>query len=300
MKKYLISILFFSIPILIILFFFEISLRNVPNDYSLKQKFLKSQSNTIEKLILGSSHAFYGINPQWMKGRAFNAANVAQTIDYDNSILLKYKQNWHNLKFIILPIDYFTLVRRLSCEKQHRRNKNYSIYYNFHTSLIPKNYLELLNGKTEYNLNRLTNYYINDSSSITCNQLGYCKYNGTSLSLDSTGIAAAKRHSMNLDYFEDNLRDLETIIIFAQSIDAKVFLYTSPAYSTYIENLSTVQLDTTINSIKHVVKNNNNCIYYNFLEDSTFKKDHFWDADHLNFDGSKILTKKIEDIINNL
>ena len=52
----------------------EILLENIPNDYSFKKEYLDENSDSIEILVLGSSHSYYGINPIYFHLRAFNAS----------------------------------------------------------------------------------------------------------------------------------------------------------------------------------------------------------------------------------
>ncbi|RCW19612.1 DUF1574 family protein [Marinilabilia salmonicolor] len=73
----------------------------------------------------------------------------------------------------------------------------------------------------------------------------------------------------------------------------KVLFYTSPAYSTYRQNLDEIQLNETINAITLIANKNENCYYLNLLDDNRFKAKDFRDADHLNGNGAKKLTKII-------
>ena len=109
MKKFLKFILLFTLPIFILGLSSEYILRKIPNDYLLKKEFLDNNSDSIEVLFLGSSHAFYGVNPAYLSLNSFNAAIVSQTLDYDFEILKKYRNNWSNLECIVIPISYFSL-----------------------------------------------------------------------------------------------------------------------------------------------------------------------------------------------
>ncbi|HRB69044.1 MAG TPA: hypothetical protein PLC92_02955, partial [Chitinophagales bacterium] len=77
----------------------ELLLRDIPNDYSFKKNYLNTNSNNIEVLFLGSSHIYYGINPEYISQKSFNAAHISQSLNFDLAILEKYKDRWTNLKY---------------------------------------------------------------------------------------------------------------------------------------------------------------------------------------------------------
>jgi len=89
MSKFIIRTLLFSLPVLALFIVMEILLRQIPNDYLLKKKYLDNHSKEIETLILGSSHSFYGINPLYFSNNTFNASHISQSLDYDFAILKK-------------------------------------------------------------------------------------------------------------------------------------------------------------------------------------------------------------------
>ena len=77
-------------PLLLGALILEVLIQNIPNEYSYKKSYLDSNSNEIEVLFLGSSHVYYGVNPEYISANSFNASHIAQTLDYDYAILKKY------------------------------------------------------------------------------------------------------------------------------------------------------------------------------------------------------------------
>ena len=109
----------------------EVVLRNIPNDYIYKKKYLDVYSNEIETLVLGSSHSFYGVNPAFFFKNTFNASHISQSFDYDLEILEKYDGYLGELKTVVIPISYFSLFHKLESGSESWRIKNYIIYYLF-------------------------------------------------------------------------------------------------------------------------------------------------------------------------
>lgn len=292
----------FSLPIVLFILSFEALLRNIPNDYKYKKTFLDQKSNTIQTLFLGSSHAYFGLNPIYMQTNSFNASYFSQTIKYDIEILKKYDGQWDKLQYIVIPISYFTLFSNLETDIESWRVKNYTIYYNFKTSYNIKDYSEFLSNNFKIDLLKLYSYYRVKQNTITCSELGFgLDYHSKSLiNLEKTGIEAAKRHTAkDFTHFEENMNYLTNLIQYASSHNIKILLFTPPAFHTYANNLNKEQLNKTVSSIETTVKAYPNVYYFNFLTNSDFIEEDFYDADHLNEIGAKKLTLKIDSIITN-
>src|SRR5271157_1481724 len=105
MSKFISGVLMFLAPLFLLGVSMEILLRNIPNDYTYKKGYLDERSDNIEVLFLGSSHAFFDINPVYIKSNSFNASYVSQPLDYDYEILKKYDGHWSRLRTIVIPIS---------------------------------------------------------------------------------------------------------------------------------------------------------------------------------------------------
>ena len=303
MNKFIQKSLLFCAPVLVFMLIMELLLRNIPNDYSYKKNYLDQHSNEIETLFLGSSHAYRAINPKFIHSNGFNAAHIAQSLDYDIEILKKYEKQMDKLKYIVIPIDYFSLYNRLETAEESWRIKNYTIYYGFDKSSGFVENLELLNGKWSENSFRVYKYLWKKKSEISCNQRGWgTNYNSKNKQdLFVTAKAAAKRHAKkSISFFDENVKIVDEIISIAKSKNVKVIFYTCPAYKAYVSQLNQEQLQKTILTIKGIQNLNTNVFYYNFLNDAKFTAKDFYDADHLNEIGAEKFSKKMDSIIINL
>lgn len=302
MYKFIKLTIVFFFPILILLVTSELVLRVIPNDYSYKRNYLDRNSNNIEVLYLGSSHFYYGINPEYSTYKGFNAAHISQSLNYDIAILKKYKNKWSNLKCIIVPIDYFSMYFTLDDGIEKWRVKNYAIYFGINSCTNYRNRFELLSGKFSSNMLRLKSNYFNKISEVTCNKLGWGTSFTSSLSRDliETGKTAAKRHTKEITRnvnFDKNIKILISLIDFANKKNIKVIFITCPAYKSYVENLEQKQLNNTIETITKLTSKNSNSVYYNFLNNNSFYKEDYFDADHLNEKGAKKLTLLVDSLI---
>jgi len=80
MKLFFKKILFFVLPLLVIVIMMDFYLTNMNSLYKEKADGLAEHANEIEVLILGNSHATYGVDPNHFSTYAFNIANVGQSI----------------------------------------------------------------------------------------------------------------------------------------------------------------------------------------------------------------------------
>ncbi|HRN40605.1 MAG TPA: hypothetical protein PK649_00860 [Vicingus sp.] len=293
MKKFIKLISIFLLPLFILWGLFEVSLRKIPNDYIIKREFLDKNSNILEVLFLGSSHAFRGINPVYIQQKSYNASYVSQSLDLDFEILMKYKENWSNLQTIVIPISYFTLFSNLKNNSESWRVKNYCIYYHLFISIHLSDYFESLSLDIKTNLNRIKSYYFKHKNQTTTDENGYGKFIGTN-ELIKSGVEAANRHTKNnQQQFLSNLKTLNSIINFSKKRKLNVIFYTPPAYQSYIKNLNKTQLNITFSTLKRITNKNKNVYYFNFLTHNEFISNDFYNADHLNSMGAKKLTQLI-------
>jgi hypothetical protein len=303
MKRFVIKTIYISLPILGVAILMELLLRNTPNDYLFKKQYLDKHSSEIETLILGSSHSFYGFNPEYFSSNTFNASHISQSLNYDFEILKKYQDQFKNLKTIILPISYFTLFGKLEAGSESWRVKNYIIYYDLNSSKSLIDYSEVLSNRINVNIKRIALYYVLGNSTISCTDLGWGTNHNSKNAIDlaETGKTASKRHTMediNSDkyqqIFQENIFILESIIQWSNKNNVKVLLLTPPAFETYRQNLNQEQLKITINTTSEICSRYENCIYENLLSDINFVALDFFDADHL----SEIGAKKLSELIN--
>lgn len=294
--------LLFIVPLLVVASVSEWLLRNIPNDYKLKKEYLDKNSNTTEVLVVGSSYAFYGLDPAYFSSRkSFNASNISQPIKYDYIILEKYADRLQNLKCIVLPVSYFTSYGNLEASEEAWRIKNYIIYYDLDLEAKFAYHSEVLSNKLMINIERIYSYYIKGKSNISCSELGWGLHftSKHKLDMDVTGLIAAKRHTANSDkYFEQNMDLLKEIIEFAKKRNVDVILLTAPAFHTYVDRLDKSNVDKLTTKLIKFDSDYDNVTYTNLLQDTSFKETDFYDADHLNEIGAKKLSVKVDSLIN--
>lgn len=305
MKRFIAKIGLFILPIIVLAILLEISLRSIPNDYRLKRMYLDTHSQEIETLILGSSHSFYGLDPEYFNTNTFNASHISQSLSYDYEILEKYQNQLIHLKTLILPISYFTFFETLESGPEAWRNKNYAIYYDIDLVHSVWDYSEILRNKLDVNIKRWIRYYIKKEPNLTSSSLGWgmnYKVNDE-IHLDKVGGHTAKKHSAALDKAEIigisklNRDLLKSIQEWCIAKNVELILFTPPAHSSYAENLNAEQLALSLEYMEQICDDTATCRYRSFLNNPLFTKADFYDPDHLSHSGAKKFSQLLNEWI---
>lgn len=306
MRRFITKTLCFSLPLLLIAIGMEILLRNIPNDYSLKGRYLNDHASEIETIVLGSSHAFYGINPDFFSGKTFNASYISQTLDYDFELLKKYDAKLANVRTVVLTMSYFTLFVGLEAGPESWRVKNYIIYHGLDSSNSLADHSEVLGNRIPVNARRLLSFYVLGNSPISSTPLGWgAGYNSTKAQdLFETGKASARRHTRVAlhshecqEMLRGNIAVLNSIIQWCKTHNARLLLITPPAFESYRHSLDPEQLDITLRTARALCSNHDHCRHVNLLADTNFVAPDYYDADHLSEIGAEKLSRFIDGII---
>lgn len=278
----------------------EVAVRQVPNDHSLKRSLLDKHGAEIETVVLGNSHALYGVNPEFLKHPAANVANVSQTLEFDSYILATYAPKLTSLKTVMIPMSYFSIRMKLSEHVESWRVKNYRLYWGYPAPFPIRNNFELMNGFGRH-VKSVFRFYVRKVPNTTCSDAGFgLRYHHTLRPVDwpNTGKAAARRHTMALkrDIVEENSRFLREIVKICRDRGVRVILFTPPAWKTYVENLSEEQMEEVRNLCLSLSRAEG-VEYVDLLKDPLFAESDFFDADHMNEKGAEKLTVRLQEFM---
>lgn len=304
MKKYILKSILFISPVLILALVLELMTRNIPNDYALKNKLILNKADDIEVLILGNSHSFYGINPQYFSKKTFNLAFRSQSIEYDYRLWKRYEPKLKKNKIIILPISFFTLYSRIESFNNSWLVKFYNIYMGLNTSFTPKDNFEIFSSKVEPLIKKNYYYYTSDTSDCISDENGWCKRSGSKnfTKIKEQAIEAYNRHiSDTVPHFDDNIKILDKLLKEANDKGIQVIMITSPNYKFYADTVSKsdryIKMQNALNALD---KKYNQAIYINSMFDKRFIDSDFYDGDHLNEQGAKKYSIFLDSVVNNI
>ncbi len=298
MRKFLFHLSKIILPISFFFLVLEIAIRKIPNDYQLKKEYLDQNATEINTLILGSSHTFYGLNPDYFSKKTFNAAYVSQSLDLDFQLLNSYQSKLKNLKTVIIPISYFSLFETLETDVEKWRIKNYVIYYGFENKYQFTDNFESLDNHIALNIKKMIKHYVLDKPYLTASHLGWGTNFNSKNKKTLNGAFTAKKHTAkNFDLYDENVKSLQKIIALCTKKNINIVFITTPTHSSYHQNLNAIQLEKTTETISELVQNSTNCIYLNYLKSEKFTNEDFYDADHLNEIGAKKLSLLLDKLV---
>lgn len=294
MRKFIRYIILFSIPIILFVGVCELLLWNMPNDYKNKKAYLDKSAGEIEVLFLGASHTFSAINPDYISKKSYNAAYVSQSLDIDSYLLKKYDSQLKNLKCVVLPISYCTLVERLETTSEKWRINDYVRYFDMDKN-VGLDYFEMIGNKLWYNLYRLLNYYILHKNPLLAEENGWRNRPFDEMvDMELSGKERAALHTIHdPECFLENTILLEEMIQYCSQRNIQVILLTFPAYPSYVKNMDKQQVQETFSVAEKMAEKYENVTYLNFLEDASFTREDYYDSDHLNNVGAEKLSLRL-------
>lgn len=305
-KKILTKLCLFALPIALFIGYFEYELKTKPlvSSYAAKKYFLEKQLDSIEVLILGSSQTFNGVNPAFFAKKAFNLANVSQTIYYDKRLTLDYLPKLPKLKTVFINVGYFSFFYQLFDIKENWRDYYYLQqfgikYYELNPFLL-NNYSAFSVYQPMHSVKLAFNKFEDEAAKEILSNGYQPKYIQETMN-DSLGNERVNIH--NSENFTNRRKEIETDLEdFVKQLSEKniqVVFLTTPVYSTYSKFCDKKIIEANnqfINLLCKKYKYN----YLNFFEDKRFTKDDFFDNDHLKNNGAIKLSKIISDTLSKL
>ena len=278
-------------------------LRLLPNDYKIKFSGLDTQSDVLEVLVLGSSHAYYAIDPSLLDAPAYNAAFVSQSLDVDAAILRHYLPQMPRLHTVVAPVDYPILGFQLKRSVEDWRIKNYVLYTGVEVPHVFSDYSELLTSPLPINVGRLRWHYVTRAPFSTTLQPGGfgVKPTTATTNLAESGAIAARRHT-NTDeeiYLAIDAALREMAAICAER-GVRLLLIKTPQHDAYRSHLDARQLAELQRWIDDNVSALDNVIYHGLREPSLYGDGDFRDADHLNELGAAKFSRRLNDVLRGL
>jgi len=299
MKKFLLTILYFIIPLMVLFVVVEFKLRTINSEYEKKQKGLLEKSSEIEILILGNSRSDNGLNPAFFSKPAYNLAYGSQTILYDKQLVLKYLPILKKLKYVVLSLDYHSLSSGYLQERDffyyhyfdiNVKNKDFikeKLSYFFYV-YTPKVSIKLLQENKHVKMvNGWSGYDSSISSRLTER---YGKERAQSFDL------AINQSRKTKEYIEVQ-KEYEDLIRFLNENNITPIIITAPCNKPFTKFLDEKNIQYNIEFIQKM-KRKYNLVYLNSLNDSAFNVSDFYNNDHLNKKGAEKYTKKIDSLVN--
>lgn len=269
----------------------EAYLRSLPNPYKAKHAYLTAHSREVETLILGSSHAYYGIHPETLGPHAYSAAMVSQTLRYDYYLLRHYP--FPRLRTVVLTVSDFTLYEEIEDGREWYLANQYRLYMD--CDIHPR--LSVYGWEvTAFRI-----YCEKLRSLWQPPRMGWSATGqGTEYTLRNKAAdwdnAAARVKTNRYDDFSRAPRQtavLQSIADWCRDHGATLLLVSTPLSPAYRALQNPAQVSDTESRLKTFLDSTPHARRLDFRADPRFGPDDFYDADHLTFNGSRKLSRLI-------
>lgn len=288
MRKFIIKILVFIIPLIALCLAAEIYTRQIPNAYSYKFSYMSQNAGNITTLILGSSHTFRGIDPKYIEGKAFNLAYSSQDLKRDAYLLDRFICQMDSLQTVILAYSYHSMPEVMEdLNNAETLLKYYGIYMEY--------------PETRYSLEISIPGWIKKCTAHWrgedirhCDSLGFGAKDDTRSSIlnEEEACKILSHHTFkNFDRVNENKATLRHIATICKERNIRLVLLTTPVTSYYFKNISSKQYSIMQTAAKELTDEFDNVVYLNHMDDKRFSDSDFSDTDHLNPQGARKLTE---------
>lgn len=300
MTKLFFRIFLVVLPTLAVLGYLEYRLSLLDTHYLAKRTFLEEQERDIKILTLGSSNAYFGINPAKFSCTGYNLAINAQSMYYDWKLLDKYVDKLPNLKLVVLPAIFYTAGTDLASTSQNWREFFYKQYFGLSLEAPNGKMFSLMQSLDARNFTKIALYGDTLYDHIATKFLRHVDYvvgrTGWHDSSDAdkanlllkVGPRAAEVHSaeFNLTNLHRNIAYWEKIVERLKQRNIQILVLMLPEDRSYYSNLDPVKFAAFRNAFKDFAVNNH-LLYRDYTEDPRFDlEDMTFMVDHMNPEGA--------------
>ena len=306
MNRFLKNVGILMLPIILAWMSLEIFYRKVPNNYTYKNELIKTASDSVEVVIFGDSHTFYGLNPKYFSNSTINMANVSQTIYFDNLLIDTYITKLKSLKFVVIPIEYTTFSQADNTQEDYWRKYFYASQMDLVVPNIkwydPKQYGLALTQKLGKTGTYIKTFFENKTL-VGCDKKGWGNtYTSVvdSLELERLSKLISRKHDDNSMDFSKNIQRINAIIQQCEANDIQVILVNMPVSQPYLSLLNQEEVTAISKISRDLGQKYKHVTHINLLYDKRFSRLDFHDADHLNINGAEKCSRIINSMIENL
>jgi len=304
-RRFFYDVSIFLLPILILYTILEINLRKIPFEPKVKYEYLLKNHNKIEILALGASQSERSINPEFLDINALNLGNSSQGLFEDFQLLKAFEPKLPNLELVILglPFNSVHIGQDFTRTEVHQFNLIFYDVNTFGRNIKPQDYL-LFHTNPDLFSKRLINFLRGDSP-IKLNRHGFDinKFFG------SYQAAEFKIDQIDLkDIYIDNLANkkvllkskkiLKEFLSYCQDKDIEVLLYSPPSHFLYNELRDKIMVQERDSLVWNLKDKFPFVKFFNEEENEEFTTKYFYNANHLNPEGAKKATLRLNEFIN--
>jgi len=306
-RKFITYSLLFFIPVLVGFLAVEWLTIAIPSNFSVNKKYIEKSGDSIETLVLGTSHLMNAVNPEWMQSSTLNLASGNQFLDTDLKLYNGIREKFPSVKNVVIEVSYshFEIAPN---GKDFWKNSLYYKYYDvncFERTAYFKDKLVYLSNPSFFS-ERIEEYYIDKKNIPSFNEYGFnsndgygqfAKQNYTKVIIDTI-----KRFRINIDpnlkLFKTNVVTLFELLDSLKKQNKNVVISATPMYATFLKKRNPEILSRR-DSIFNVIQKKYPEVKFLNAETDTihYSLKNFWNHSHLNPSGATIFTRQLDSVL---
>jgi hypothetical protein len=302
MKKFLVRIVIFLSPFILLFGWIEIKARQLPNTYALKKQDIGTQLDSVNILVFGTSHAFDGIDPECFSCRGFNFANSSQSLFHDSRLCSMYSERTPALKGVIFTISYFSLWYEMQDLPENWRDYFYYHYWGIrhpslsaadikywsYAALYPRSFLKKMILNTINRKEEFGDVRSNGWKSVTSSE-------EKSEISDSSGYKKVSFHNsiIRKEHLRANIGYLEEAAKQLSDRNIHIIFVIPPVFTTYSKYADTLIMEEN-RQILDALGAKYHALIFDYFSDKRFTREDFINDDHLNSGGAKKFSRILD------
>ncbi len=299
MRKFVITLLTFTIPVIVLLGLCEFVARGTPNSYKYKDDWMQKNHQSVKTLILGNSHTYMGVKPEYLGDSVFNLANLGQSLYYDQYLINRFVDRCSNLKTIIIPISTCSLFDK-SMEEQRQWYR--CIYYKLYMGCEDHGFFSKYNyelSNPDYcfkKIGKFVSFQLGDKD-FGYDTYGWCTDCEPGLLTNpdwDESKGEIEDHKRPLETIGKNIEILKDVAQTCKNQKIRLVLIITPTWKTYYNIFPREQLEKMYCAIRYL-QDSCQVEFYDYFRDSRFIDEDFYNCSHLSRIGAAKFSKILKE-----
>lgn len=307
MKKFVIKTIVFFLPLVLLFFLIERSVRN--NTFKAKAEYIHENIEGIEAMILGSSQNWRAVNPEFLNINVAPLAHGGSAINIDFLLFEKFVELLPNLKVVIFELGYHNLED--SRDSDWSKNHLLHIYYginnydthpplkdNFLLTANIKQYTKrFITSEESQEFGRYNKYgFITDSPYWLFESL---EYDSLRIEKGVEKYLKSRHKKTSKQKYLEHTEKLQKVVEQCLKNNISVVFLSPPKHYTYNKNMVDGKLLRRDEFVQSYNKHKN-VHFWNFEKIYEYQSEMFGNPDHLNARGAKFFSDKIDSLLRDL
>ena len=304
-KKFTYRTLLFLIPVCVAVLSIEYLVRNIPNSINTSSSYFKQEKNNIKSLVLSASQNKRAINPEYLSTNTLTVAGSRQGHKTDYYLLKDLHKQLPNLERVFIGVTVRHFESRPN-PKDFWKYRSFLVYYNVNAFEKPTYFKErfIYLGNPNFYTDKLEAFYLNKERDVY-NKFGFhlegIKDRFSKLHYDEETIINTfkfgKDRALNKKYLDLSTSWFHKTLAYCQDNNIKVILTKTPTYKNYKLALNQDVIKRRDSIVEQILKMYLNTRLFDEESSPSYTIKHFINESHLNPEGAKLFTKKLDTFI---